>query len=52
MTLKSKAQLKPSQQTQFMLDAMEAEAKEEERWKKMQESINLLFSKLEAQDET
>jgi hypothetical protein len=50
---KSKACVKPSQQTQFVLDALDStEKREDQRWEKMQESIDLLFSKLEAQEET
>jgi hypothetical protein len=41
----------PSQQTQQILEATTVEgAKDDKRWEKMQESIDLLFSKLEMQD--
>jgi hypothetical protein len=44
----SKVKVKPSLQTQFMLDAMEVKAKESEKWEKMQESIDLIFTKLDS----
>jgi hypothetical protein len=48
ITPSPKGKAKPSIQTQFVLDAMESNAKKEEiRWEKMQERVNLLFSKLE-----
>jgi hypothetical protein len=41
--LKSKAKVKPSQQTQFLLDVMVAgERKDEKWWERMQEDIDLL----------
>jgi hypothetical protein len=47
MVPKAKSKLKPSQQTLFVLDAMETkEKKDESRWEQMQGSINLLCSKL------
>jgi hypothetical protein len=49
---KAKSRLKPLQQTLFVLDAMETEAKKDEsRWEQMQWSINLLCSKLESEEE-
>jgi hypothetical protein len=51
MVPKAKSKLKPSQQTLFVLDAMETkEKKDESRWEQMQGSINLLCSKLESQE--
>jgi hypothetical protein len=48
---KSKAHIKPSQQTQFILDAMaEADSKMMKWWEQVLESADLLFSKLEAQE--
>jgi hypothetical protein len=50
---KSKAKIKPSHQTLFVLDAMEATTKkDDERWDVMQGRIDLLFTKLEVQGET
>jgi hypothetical protein len=53
MAPKSKAKIKPSHQTLFVLDAMEATTKkDDERWDVMQGRIDLLFTKLEVQGET
>jgi hypothetical protein len=50
---KSKAKIKPSHQTIFVLDAMGTSVKkEDERWNMMQGRIDLLFMKLETQGET
>jgi hypothetical protein len=49
-TPKSKAPPKPSPQTQFMLDAMTTEfARDDTCWTKLQESVELLHTKMEAQ---
>jgi Skp family chaperone for outer membrane proteins len=49
-TPKSKAPPKPSPQTQFVQDAMTAEfARDDTRWTKLQESVELLHTKMEAQ---
>jgi hypothetical protein len=49
---KSKAHLKPSQQTQFVLDVMaEMSSSAEQRWERVQESVDQLFAKMEAQEE-
>jgi hypothetical protein len=51
MAPKSKSKIKPSVQTQFVLDAMVAEEqKMKKRLDKMHESIDLICSKLEAHD--
>jgi hypothetical protein len=48
---KPKTQVKLSQQTQFVLEAMDtAKKKEDMHWEKKQERISLLFEKLEKQD--
>jgi hypothetical protein len=50
---KSKAAIKPSHQTLFVLEAMEAAwKKEDERWDVMQGRMDLLLAKLETQGET
>jgi hypothetical protein len=49
-TTTPKAKPKPSLQMKFVLDAMADEAKwDEERWLKMQQSLDILSSKVEAQ---
>jgi hypothetical protein len=53
MAPKSKSTAKPSLHTRFVLDAMAQDAKrEEERWGKMQESIDLLYAKVDEQGDT
>jgi hypothetical protein len=49
---KSKAHLKPPQQTQFVLDVTaETSSSTEQRWERVQESVDQLFTKMEAQEE-
>jgi septation ring formation regulator EzrA len=51
MAPRSKALVKPSQQTQFVLDVMaEASSSVEKRLERVQESVDLLFTKMEAQE--
>jgi uncharacterized membrane-anchored protein YhcB (DUF1043 family) len=53
ITTAPKDKTKPSLRTQFVLEAMESEAKKEEIcWEKMQERVDSLFSKMEVQDES
>jgi hypothetical protein len=53
ITTAPKAKPKPSVQTEFMLAAMaDAAKREEERWVKMQASIDILTSKVDSQGET
>jgi hypothetical protein len=53
ITTAPKAKPKPSVQTEFMLTAMaDATKREEERWVKMQVSIDILTSKVDSQGET
>lgn len=57
---KTKSKPKPSQQTQFIMDAMaeashraqEKAREEEDRWAKMQESLDLLYAQVHAMDAT
>jgi hypothetical protein len=48
---RSKAQVKPTQQTQFVLNVMaEVNSSTEKWWEQVPESVDLVFTKMEAQE--
>jgi hypothetical protein len=53
ITTTPKSKPKPSAQTKFMLEAMEEQVKRDlTRWEQLQERVDLICSRLKAQDAT